>query len=55
VPRAGLEPATSVFYVDSKRLHEDLEAFRLFARVKLNLSKVTVVHYVCKDKADLKV
>jgi len=50
VPRAGLEPATTVLVVDL----EDLEAFRLFAQAKLNLSKETVKHYVRRVKAFLR-
>jgi len=50
VPRAGLELATTVFVVDL----EDLEAFRLFARAKLNLSRETVKHYVRRVKAFLR-
>jgi len=50
VPRAGFEPATTVFKVDLK----DLEDFRLFAEVKLNLSYETVRHYASRVRAFLK-
>jgi integrase len=48
VPRAGFEPATTPFLMDKECLNEDLENFRLFAIVKLNLSKLTVSQYICK-------
>jgi hypothetical protein len=50
VPRAGFEPATTVFKVDLK----DLEDFRLFAEAKLNLSYETVRHYASRVRAFLK-
>ncbi len=50
VPRAGLEPATTVFKVDLR----NLEDFKLFARAKLNLGKETVKHYTCRVRAFLK-
>ena len=54
VPRAGLEPATTVLYVDTENMLKDLEDFKLFARAKLNLSKETVKHYVRRVKAFLR-
>jgi hypothetical protein len=50
VPRAGLELATTSLIVDLG----DLEDFRLFAQAKLNLSKVTVAHYLRRVKAFLR-
>jgi integrase len=49
VPRAGFEPATTVFKVEN-----DLEEFGLFAVAKLNLSKLTASQYICKLRAFLK-
>jgi len=50
VPRAGLEPATTLLVVELG----DLENFRLFARAKLNLGKETVSHYIRRVRAFLK-
>jgi integrase len=52
VPRAGFEPATTLF-LENKRLKRDLEEFKLFCLAKLNLSKETVKHYVRRVKAFL--
>jgi len=48
MPRAGFEPATTRFTIDPEHLKEDLEDFRLFAKAKLNLSKLTASQYICK-------
>jgi len=53
VPRAGLEPATTLF-LEKKRLKRDLEDFRLFCLAKLNLSVETAKQYVRKVRAFLK-
>jgi integrase len=50
VPRAGLELATTSLNVD----FDDLDDFRLFALAKLNLSNVTVTHYLRRVKAFLR-
>jgi len=52
VPRAGFEPATSLF-LEKKRLKRDLEDFRLFCLAKLNLSGETAKQYVRKVRAFL--
>jgi len=52
VPRAGFEPATSLF-VEKKRLEEDLEDFKLFCLAKKNLSVETAKQYVRKVRAFL--
>jgi len=54
MPRAGFEPATTTIILEKERIMGDLENFRLFARAKMNLAKLTASQYICKLKPFLK-